>query len=269
MDVRAVLVMLAVLMPLLQASGQTVNINLNIGGSTGGRGTADKSQDADKVAELLKQGAELFPDTSQLETQLVDMTDTGQNMLITLLLEQNKMTLERDKEMQQQMQKMQEQIKDLTLDHCITKKTCCNKTLAACPSGYEWFCEKPDMCYKFSTKTGYKDYTDAKSACQADGGRLAMPKDKATNDFLAKLVKGRYTLSDAWIGLTDQVTKGTWVWEDGEKLGTDWNNWDTGDPTSNDDVINCAVLGSNSVWFHVSCGSAQNYICEAKATAAP
>ncbi|XP_019614169.1 PREDICTED: tetranectin-like isoform X2 [Branchiostoma belcheri] len=268
MDVRAVLVMLAVLMPLLQASGQTVNINLNIGGSTGGRGTADKSQDADKVAELLKQGAELFPDTSQLETQLLDMTDTGQNMLITLLLEQNKVMQERDKEMQQQMQKMQEQIKDLTLDHCITKKTCCNKTLT-CPSGYERFCEKHDMCYKFSTDS--KNYTNARSDCQVAGGHLVMPKDQATNDFLNKRVKANYGIHfspSVWIGLTDEVTRGTWVWEDGTKLG--WENWVQGSPDPNNHVINCAVLRvNNSEWIDFDCSSTFYYVCEVKATAAP
>ncbi|KAI8490194.1 hypothetical protein Bbelb_319320 [Branchiostoma belcheri] len=77
MDVRAVLVMLAVLMPLLQASDQTVNINLNIGDNTGGSGTADKSQCSSTLAELLKQGG-MFQDTSQLEPQLLDMTDTCQ-----------------------------------------------------------------------------------------------------------------------------------------------------------------------------------------------
>ncbi|XP_019622808.1 PREDICTED: low affinity immunoglobulin epsilon Fc receptor-like [Branchiostoma belcheri] len=250
MDVRAVLVMLAVLMPLLQASGQTVNVNLNIGGNAGGSGVADKSQGADNIAEQLKQVAGLFPDfdtqwvTSQLEPQLLDMTDTGQNMVIAMLLEQNK--------------EMQKEIKSLKIDNCVTKTTCCNKTLEGCPSGYERFCEKPDMCYKISTDG--KNYTDARSACHADGGRLAMPKDKATNDFLAK---AGYT-NFVWIGLTDEVTEGTWVWEDGTKLGTGWNNWGLGAPTQNDNLSNCATLSATN-WFDSNCRGITHYICEVKA----
>ncbi|KAI8488339.1 Collectin-11 [Branchiostoma belcheri] len=121
-------------------------------------------------------------------------------------------------EFQQQDKDMQGQIKELKLDHCITKKTCCNKT-EACPCGYERF---SDMCYKISTDN--KNYTDAKSACHADGGHLAMPKDKATNDFLGKQLRARpsrYMYYFAWIGLTDQVTEGTWMWEDGTNSALD------------------------------------------------
>ncbi|KAI8493661.1 Collectin-11 [Branchiostoma belcheri] len=237
MDVRAVLVMLAVLMPLLQASGQTVNVNLNIGGNTGGSGTADKSQEANNIAKLLKQAAGL--DTSQLEPQLLDMSDIGQNMVIAMLLEQNK--------------EMQKEIKSLKIDNCVTKTTCCNKTLPVCPSGYKLYCENPDMCYKISTDG--KNYTDARSACQADGGRLAMPKDKATNDFLAK---AGYT-NFVWIGLTDQATEGTWVWEDGTKLGTGWNNWGLGAPTQNDNLSNCATLSATN-WFDSNCRAVSDLV---------
>ncbi|XP_019622313.1 PREDICTED: low affinity immunoglobulin epsilon Fc receptor-like [Branchiostoma belcheri] len=253
MDVRAVLVMLAVLMPLLQASGQIININLNTGGNTGGSGTADKSQAADNLATLLTQTEGLFQDTSLLEP-LLDMSDAGQNMVIVKLLEQNK-------EMEGQMQEMQHEIKSLKVDNCITKTTCCNKTLEGCPSGYERFCEKPDMCYKIST--GDKNYTEARSACHAAGGRLAMPKDKATNDLLAK-IKAKAKCMAIWIGLTDEVKPGTWVWEDGAKLG--WDNWKQGLP-SGYNLHHYAVHTDDSKWFDIS-GTVvtYRYICEVKAT---
>ncbi|KAI8488335.1 Collectin-11 [Branchiostoma belcheri] len=258
MDVKAVLVMLAVL---LQASGQIFNFNLEIGGTTGGRGTADKSQKT-VMAERLKQTEGLHQDPvtgtwlSQLD--ILDMSDTGRSMLITLLFEQNKKMQKQITELQERDKDMQGQIKDLKLDHCITKKTCCNKTLT-CPSGYERFCEKPDMCYKFFTDK--KNYTKAKSVCKAPGGHLVMPKDKATNDFLHKQAVARYNTSYVWIGLTDQVIEGTWVWEDGATLGTGWYN---DQATSSD----CAVIGYNK-WAVMTCTQDMNYICEKKATAAP
>ncbi|KAI8488353.1 Collectin-11 [Branchiostoma belcheri] len=285
MDVRAVLVMLAVLMPLLQASGQTVNVNLNIGGNTGGTGTADK--DAAVIAELLKQSERLHRDpatgTWQSQLDILDMSDTGRNMVTALLLEQNKKMHEQITELQEQITELQEsdkktqqqikdvpdlksQVKNLTLDLCLTKRTCCNKT-EACPCGYERFSERPDMCYKFSTDE--KNHTDAKSACQADGAHLAMPKDKATNDFLLKQVKAYFVWNlFVWIGLTDEVTEGIWVWEDGTTLGS-WDNWAQGRPYPNDRVLNCAMLHDSDVWFDFDCSSDSHYICEVKATAAP
>ncbi|KAI8488354.1 Collectin-11 [Branchiostoma belcheri] len=263
MDVRAVLVMLAVLMPLLQASGETVNLNLNIGGNTGGSGTA-KSQVADNIAKLLKQAEGLFQDTSLLEPQLLDMSDTGQNMVITLLLEQNKEMQVQIKELRDKdVADLKNQVKNLTADLCHTKMTCCNKT-EACPCGYERFSERPDMCYKFSTDT--KTYAAAKSAChQADGGRLAMPKDKATNDLLDKQLWARKYLF-AWIGLTYEVTEGTWMWEDGTPLGS-WNNLAQGYSYTKYRVRNCAILFDSDEWNDIGCSSSMHYICEVKATA--
>ncbi|KAI8488645.1 Collectin-11 [Branchiostoma belcheri] len=227
MDVKAVLVMLAVLMPLLQSSGKAANLHLYIGSYNNARGsdTADKSQEADNI-ELLKQKAGLFQDTSQLETLLLDMADTGRN----------KKMQEQIKELQKQVKDLPDlknQVKNLTADLCVIKQACCNKTLAVCPCGYERFSERPGMCYKFSPKSDFKIYADARSSCQADGGHLAMPKDKATNDFLAKQIRARdYIFDHAWFGLTDQVQERTWVWEDGTPLGTGWNNWAQGPPAA-------------------------------------
>ncbi|KAI8490195.1 Collectin-11 [Branchiostoma belcheri] len=220
-----------------------------------------------------------------------------QNMVITMLLDQTKKIQEqieeRDKIMQERMEEqdnkmqeqmeerdkmqeqmeerdkeMQRQIKNLKLDLCLTKKTCCNKT-EACPCGYEQFSERPDKCYKISTDVKY--YTDARSDCQAAGGHLAMPKDKATNDFLAKLANSRFG-DDMLIGLTDEVTEGTWVWGDGKILGTGWTNWAQGYPTHNDHLRNYAALSvgaSNYEWYDLYNISGEYYICEVKATAAP
>ncbi|XP_019647101.1 PREDICTED: collectin-11-like [Branchiostoma belcheri] len=186
--------------------------------------------------------------------------------------------------MQEQIKELQKQVmdlpdlknkvKNLTANLCVIKQACCNKTLAVCPCGYERFSETPGMCYKFSTKSDMKTYADARSTCQADGGHLAMPKDKATNDFLAKQIRARdYIFDHAWFGLTDQVQERTWVWEDGTPLGTGWNNWAQGPPVAYPfylqlhDSVNCALLAFSSEWFNHQCTASLNYICEVKATA--
>ncbi|XP_035697843.1 perlucin-like protein [Branchiostoma floridae] len=132
-----------------------------------------------------------------------------------------------------------------------------------CPSGYVQF---ENRCFNFSTDK--KTYTDARSACHAAGGRLAMPKDQLTNDFLVNEVWTRYISPYiAWFGLTDQVREGTWVWEDGTPL-VGWSDWAPGEP---DNYFNsdCAGWGSRSglKWIDAESRINAYYVCEMRATA--
>ncbi|XP_035672069.1 C-type mannose receptor 2-like [Branchiostoma floridae] len=71
-------------------------------------------------------------------------------------------------------------------------------------SGYSsWHPTCPIPDYVSFKGTCYKDFTErvtysqAEQACAADGGMLAMPKDSATNSFIASLKHG-----GRWLGLT-------------------------------------------------------------------
>ncbi|CAH1239361.1 FAM213B [Branchiostoma lanceolatum] len=119
-----------------------------------------------------------------------DMTDTDQVVLNAVLLQQN--------------EALQKKVENLTMELCLTKKACYNKT-QACPCGYERFGEKPDMCYKFPTNQ--KSCADARSACQAAGGHLAIAKDQATNALLIKQIMARYPGEEVWIDLYVDETK--------------------------------------------------------------
>ncbi|CAH1239535.1 COLEC11 [Branchiostoma lanceolatum] len=133
-----------------------------------------------------------------------------------------------------------------------------------CPSGYVQFC---DRC--FSVSADKRNYTEARSACQAAGGHLAMPKDQATNAFLVNQVKTRYTrLSSAWFGLTDEVREGTFVWEDGTPL-TGWSNWYTNQPDDSGSAEDCAEweAGYGYKWNDEPCSRSQYYVCEVDGSA--
>ncbi|XP_078615018.1 uncharacterized protein LOC144884059 isoform X3 [Branchiostoma floridae x Branchiostoma japonicum] len=128
----------------------------------------------------------------------------------------------------------------------------------ACPSGYVKF---QDSCFKFSSDQ--KNYSDARSACQAAGGLLAMPKDVATNNFLVNQLTRYHDGSNAWFGLTDLAQEGTFVWEDGTLL-TGWSNWYPGQPDNANFGEDCA-LWKNTYgykWNDEPITGSYYYVCE-------
>ncbi|XP_066296596.1 uncharacterized protein [Branchiostoma lanceolatum] len=174
--------------------------------------------------------------------------------------------------LQAQVKDLVGEVKSLRSDLCQIKravKACCNKTLT-CPSGYEWFCEKPGMCYKFATDE--KNYTDASSTChQVAGGHLAMPKDKVTNDLLSNQVKARY--QDAvWFGLMKGSGDHEWVWDDMTHLGN-WSNWPERAGETDPEISpgsKCVSWDPPPKWSAVAtCTSRQPYVCEVKAAVSP
>ncbi|XP_078697887.1 galactose-specific lectin nattectin-like isoform X3 [Branchiostoma floridae x Branchiostoma belcheri] len=165
----------------------------------------------------------------------------------------------------------------------LSKALCaCNNKTHVCPSGYTKHC---DMCYSFSADT--KNYADARSACHAAGGHLAMPKDQATNDFLVQHIRSWYRRAQVlrygfyiyryriWFGLTDQVKEGIWVWEDGTTLGTTgWSDWYTGRPVAYVSGRNCAAWSSlgfigSIKWQGFRCLEIWPFVCEKRATVIP
>ncbi|XP_078697888.1 galactose-specific lectin nattectin-like isoform X4 [Branchiostoma floridae x Branchiostoma belcheri] len=167
---------------------------------------------------------------------------------------------------------LEQRVSDLSKALCA-----CNNKTHSCLSGYVQFCDK---CYSFSDDR--KNYTDARSACHAAGGHLAMPKDQATNDFLVKefwswyvhrgLMHGPVYWTSIWFGLTDEVREGIWVWEDGTTLGTTgWSDWYTGRPVAHVTYRDCATWSFKyfAKWADVRCLEEFFYVCEKGATVIP
>ena len=72
------------------------------------------------------------------------------------------------------------------------------------------------------------DWHGAKAACEGLGGYLATITSQAENTFVYSNVgvAGR----DHWLGATDEVAEGTWVWVTGEPWA--YTNWGTGEPNN-------------------------------------
>ena len=112
-----------------------------------------------------------------------------------------------------------------------------------------------DTCY-LKIKDTKLNWKDAKAKCQETDAYLALVKTGLINDAVQSMVMGG---EDAWIGLTDKQTEGTWKWADGKKLGN-WNHWKEGSPNGGEEE-NCAVMSDAGTWDDKNCTMLNNVIC--------
>ena len=124
----------------------------------------------------------------------------------------------------------------------------------------------PDgTCFQFFT--GPASFPDAETACETGGAHLAKVSNAGQNGVVAQLSTGVV----AFIGATDAVTEGTFLWKDGTPLT--YMNFRTGEPNNGSGQYeeDCLVLdGKKSVdmWDDKPCttdivlgAGAYAYIC--------
>ncbi|XP_019621863.1 PREDICTED: LOW QUALITY PROTEIN: uncharacterized protein LOC109468072 [Branchiostoma belcheri] len=127
-----------------------------------------------------------------------------------------------------------------------------------CPMGYN---AHGGSCFKAYNQD--KTYSQARQVCAADGGLLAMPKDREVDDFLLDLKNAVDPNSPFWLGLNNQNGEGGWAWEDGTPYSpaADWTGWQPGEPNSNGEgCVNHLGAG----WNDAPCSSASYFICQRK-----
>ncbi|CAH1244481.1 MRC1 [Branchiostoma lanceolatum] len=108
-------------------------------------------------------------------------------------------------------------------------------------------------------------YADARAICLSHKSHLGLPKDQATNDFVVQLRNSVNNGMDAWIGLNDMGQEGTFVWEDGEVLGS-FDDFAQVDMSGNDADCVLVKRGAASTrpnrWADKSCTRLLGTICE-------
>ncbi|XP_066283027.1 brevican core protein-like [Branchiostoma lanceolatum] len=126
-----------------------------------------------------------------------------------------------------------------------------------------------NKCYKFPNLQA--SFKLARTICQRESGRLAIAKDAAINNFIAKKARGissGHNYRTVFIGLTDIDEEGKFIWEDGTQLSArDYRNWLMGwpdnwrkEPQSDED---CAIINSlNHMWTDVRCELQHGFVCE-------
>eukprot|EP00058_Branchiostoma_floridae_P000069 XP_002585557.1 hypothetical protein BRAFLDRAFT_111836 [Branchiostoma floridae] len=140
-------------------------------------------------------------------------------------------------------------------------------TEGPCPPCYELFQEN---CYKVFEET--LRYEGSVETCSKDGGILATPRDRTTDQFLIGL-KNRATGSEyVRIGLTDRAQEGVLVWSDGSPLRKgDYSPWTR--RLRNNGLKNCveyvradynihSLAIQPNKWQITSCDWNQMFICQ-------
>ncbi|KAJ8260444.1 hypothetical protein GJAV_G00182220 [Gymnothorax javanicus] len=123
-----------------------------------------------------------------------------------------------------------------------------------CPQGWQLFHSK---CYFFSTES--KSWAESRIDCIKRGADLVIIESKEEQDFIS--TNSKYY--DHWIGLSDTVTEGTWLWVDGSPLQGGF--WVRGEP--NDQFhyrgTDCVVTAQREkAWIDTHCKRFSRFICE-------
>ncbi|XP_041372943.1 lectin BRA-3-like [Gigantopelta aegis] len=97
--------------------------------------------------------------------------------------------------------------------------------------------------------------------CMANGAYLAEIASPEENNFVAHLVKQNHpTETELWIGGTDTLSEGHWMWTHSETL-IDYQNWVVDEP-NNKWGQNCLAIQTDGLWDDYWCNKVAHGVCE-------
>jgi len=107
--------------------------------------------------------------------------------------------------------------------------------------------------HSYYRSTGNAYWTTARTNCSNMGGHLVTITSSGEQSFIFGL------WPSGWIGLTDEVTEGTWRWVTGETYS--YTNWNNGEPNNsgNEDYVQFV---SNGKWNDLKDGNNLAYVLE-------
>lgn len=108
-------------------------------------------------------------------------------------------------------------------------------------------------------------WADAKAECEKIGATLPIISNAPENADILK-VKTQMNLGEAWLGLNDIATEGSYIWTDGTPA-KNYVNWAGGEPNNggvpnNMNDQDCIRMYSNGQWDDLGCSALQNVFCE-------
>uniref|UniRef100_A0A671UA28 C-type lectin domain-containing protein n=1 Tax=Sparus aurata TaxID=8175 RepID=A0A671UA28_SPAAU len=156
----------------------------------------------------------------------------------------------------------------VALDSSLCRNLFQADTCHKCQEGWE---QNGPQCYYFSTDE--LTWEQARERCRRDGADLVKIESEDEQSFLIQKVKDKMVEDEDkfWIGLTDSVTEGTWLWTDGSPLNKRFDlgqpdNW-KGENADGEDCVRMAEISRLGLkgWFDKSCTAPQKRICEKSA----
>ena len=112
-------------------------------------------------------------------------------------------------------------------------------------------------------------WLNAQAICMNLGAQLVKIESATVNDFIkATFLDTSGNYDDAWIGLSDQITFGTWIWSDGSS-SAGYQNWGGDNPNNFSADQHCAAMlmgyffffQYDGHWNDVACYNALKFIC--------
>ncbi|VDI34181.1 C-type lectin superfamily 17 member A, partial [Mytilus galloprovincialis] len=135
-----------------------------------------------------------------------------------------------------------------------------------CPAGWNSFGLK---CYKISHQP--LTFWNASEYCNNQNADVIMPRtaeEVNTMQTLVGQINSTKSWHGIWIGLTDIESEGTWFWNDGTKLNSTNELWNTETNEPNGfRTENCAIghkWTENYKWTDVSCNADNRVVCQLK-----
>jgi hypothetical protein len=134
---------------------------------------------------------------------------------------------------------------DVSIDAPIDARSCAGGDMAAsAPDG---------SCFVLVTSP--LTYLEAKAACEAMSAHLAYLKTAALDAFAQTFVGAR----NVFVGGSDRVTEGTFLWEDGTPFS--YTNWGAGEPNNGGPTYeeDCVIIAGtrDSLWDDRPCDASQ------------
>lgn len=186
---------------------------------------------------------------------------------LKLQIKQNKVNMDR---LQGQIETLRTEKEKLRATQTSLEENC-----GRCQLGWNLI---KSSCYYFSSRlesNSKKNWLDSRADCISKGGDLLVIDNLEEQLLVSATIPVQRTSSGQWwergywIGLTDAVLKGTWVWVNNvTEVQTVY--WRSGQPKSDGPQSgDCAALlyssDTNRMWYNGNCQDHQyNWICEAQ-----
>ncbi|XP_048727620.2 perlucin-like isoform X2 [Ostrea edulis] len=135
---------------------------------------------------------------------------------------------------------------------------CTSAQPTQCPSGWK---HRGNSCYAFFLDVP-DGWTEAMLYCRALNAKLVEIETEMENEFLRIYLMDHGYTKYFWIGLTDALVEGRWVWETTQTTPT-YTNWGPGEPNDSEHHEDCVHMYPSSFhWNDAPCNNKYSFICE-------